>query len=370
MAIISRYLFSEFAKTSIAVLFVLMTMMLGNTLIKLLEDAADGELASQYIWPLLGLSLANYLVVFLGVSVYLGIIMAFGRLYKDSEMAAMVSCGVLPWDFIKPILMVACPVVLFSGFLTLFVVPNLVAYQSNLSARADQLDVNSVFKKGEFNKLADAVLYNEYSEYTGANSVDKSLNNVFMYRKLDDKSEIVQLAEQGEFVPVNEQYELNLYHGAMYQEMADKSHIKIDYKQAVAKLPTPVSRTAKKSLEGTPTSELVGSKNLKYIAEWQWRLSLPLAGLFLFILAFPLSHTAPRKGAFSKLAYGVLVYVVYSNLLSYAKTLVESGKVSPVLGMWWAHLPVIMLTLALFAYRYGWVKQFLAKNKQVKHASV
>lgn len=369
MTIISRYLFSQFAKSSMAVLFVLMVMMLGNTLIKLLEDAADGELASQYIWPLLGLSLVNYLVVFLGVSVYLGIIMAFGRMYKDSEMAAMVSCGVRPWDFIKPILMVTVPVVLTSGFLTLFVVPNLIAYQSGLNARADQIDVSSVFKDGEFNKVADSVLFTEQKNDDEVLS-DKSLNNVFMYRRLKDGSEVIQLANQGEVLPVDEQYELRLYNGAVYESLPDQSHLIIEYKNASAKLPTGANQSAKTSLEGTPTSKLLGSDNPKYIAELQWRLSLPLAGLLLFILAFPLSHTAPRKGAFSKLAYGVLVYVVYSNLLSYAKTLVESGKVSPMVGMWWAHIPVIIFTLALFAYRYGWVKQFLAKTKRVNHAPV
>lgn len=370
MTIISRYLFSEFTKTGIAVLFVLMTMMMGDTLIRLLEDAADGELANQYIWPLLGLSFVNSLVIFLGVSVYLGIILSFGRMYKDSEMAALVSCGVRPWDFIKPILMVAFPVLLISAVLTLFVVPSLVAYHSKINARADHLDVNAVLKEGGFNKVADTVLYNEHT------AVDKRSNrllqNVFMYRQLEDKSEVIQLANQGEFIPVDGQYELKLYNGAMYQHMLDQSNLTIDYQSAEAKLSIPVNKAAKIPLEGVPTVKLFGSKDLKYIAEWQWRVSLPLAGFFLFILAFPLSHTAPRKGAYSKLAYGVLIYLIYSNLLSYAKTLVQSGKVHPIIGLWWAHIPVLIFLFILFSYRYGWLKPFVAKLKKpkVNHAPI
>lgn len=364
MSIISRYLFLESAKTGMAVFVVLMTMMLGNSMIQYMNKVADGELPLQYMWPLLWLSFANFIVVYLAVGAYVGILVTFGRLYKDSEMSALIACGVRPWALLKPCLMIALPVVLFSSVLNLWIVPKLNASYNSLSARSDQIDVNSLISSGDFNRLDDLVFYNKkLVKRDGGQWMD----SVFMYQTSPSGEKTIQLAEYAQLnLQDDGQYDLNLFKGKLFRQFPDHTFAFIEYQKAFSPISIPSNTSTTVPLNGLPTSVLWGDEKLEYIVELQWRISWIIVGLFLCVLAFPLSHTYPRKGAYAKLAYGTLIYLLYSNLLFSAKALLESGKVNPIIGMWWAHIPVIIITLWLFAVRYKWVKQIFYKPVKIQ----
>lgn len=362
MKIVTRYLFLESVKTGVGVFIVLMTMMLGNTMIQFMNKVADGELPLQYMWPLLWLSFANFVVVYLAISAYIGIIVTYGRFYKDSEMSALVACGVKPWTMLKPCLMIAVPVVIFSALLNLWFLPKLNVSYDVLSARSDQIDVGSLIKSGDFNTLDGLVFYNK--KRTKRDGVQR-MDDVFIYQTTSEGEKTIQLADSADLTVVDGRYNLNLYVGKMFRQFPDDTFAHIEYKQASS--PIVIDSALPKasvSLESLPTKDLLGSKDINYIAEFQWRISWIIVGLFLCVLAFPLSHTYPRKGAYSKLVYGVLIYLLYSNLLFSAKSLLEAGKVHPLIGIWWAHLPVILITLWLFAVRYKWFKRMFYKPAQ------
>jgi lipopolysaccharide export system permease protein len=46
--------------------------------------------------------------------------------------------------------------------------------------------------------------------------------------------------------------------------------------------------------------------------------------------------------------FAIVVYVVYSNLLSAAKVWLEKGDLSPAVGVWWVHAAALALGLYLF----------------------
>ncbi len=100
-------------------------------------------------------------------------------------------------------------------------------------------------------------------------------------------------------------------------------------------------------------------------AEIQWRLSIPIAVLVLAFLAVPLARSQPRQGRYGKLAFGVLIYIIYFNLLGAAKVWVEQEKVSPWLGMWWVHLLIIVMALLLFALQYGYFSRLRSRTVPV-----
>jgi lipopolysaccharide export system permease protein len=53
----------------------------------------------------------------------MGVLLAFGRLYHDSEMAAIMSAGIGPMQWYRPLLMVAAPVTLLLLVLLMYVQP-------------------------------------------------------------------------------------------------------------------------------------------------------------------------------------------------------------------------------------------------------
>jgi lipopolysaccharide export system permease protein len=94
---------------------------------------------------------------------------------------------------------------------------------------------------------------------------------------------------------------------------------------------------------------LMNSAELDHVAEIQWRIGVPLATIILGIFAVPLSRTQPREGRYGRLAIGLLVFIIYLNMLSASKAWVEQGTVSPALGLWWVHAVVLLLALGLLA---------------------
>ena len=63
----------------------------------------------------------------------------------------------------------------------------------------------------------------------------------------------------------------------------------------------------------------------------------------------PLARSQPRAGRYGRLSIGLLVFIVYFNLLSAAKAWVENGEIEPALGLWWVHGVFLLAALGLLA---------------------
>ena len=97
-------------------------------------------------------------------------------------------------------------------------------------------------------------------------------------------------------------------------------------------------------------------------AEFQWRLTRPLATLLLGTLAVPLSRTKPRQGRYSKAVWAIVLYALYFNLTGIAKSWVKDGVVGAIPGLWW---PEALLLIAIFVMM-GWpYLQLLRRKRQV-----
>jgi len=91
--IIDRYISKELLLTWLAVTLVLMLILLSGTLVRLLGRAAEGLIPNDVVWTLLLFTGARYLILLIPLSLYLGVLLSFSRLYKDNEMAALGACG-------------------------------------------------------------------------------------------------------------------------------------------------------------------------------------------------------------------------------------------------------------------------------------
>ena len=60
------------------------------------------------------------------------------------------------------------------------------------------------------------------------------------------------------------------------------------------------------------------------------------------------------------MAVGLLVFIIYFNLLSAAKAWVEEGAVPATLGMWWVHGVIALLILVLLSLQNGWHRRLLS----------
>src|ERR1044072_7455839 len=103
MRTLDRYIFREVAVTCVAVTVVLLVILLSNQLARVLSQAAANDFPRSVVFSLIGLTSAGYLTVIVPIGFFLAIMLALGRMYHESEMAAIQSCGVGPAGLYRPI---------------------------------------------------------------------------------------------------------------------------------------------------------------------------------------------------------------------------------------------------------------------------
>ena len=100
---LDRYLLREVVVTFVAVTGVLLVILLSNQFARVLGQAAQTGLPGSIVVTLIGLTTLQQLTVLVPIGLFLGIVLALGRLYHESEMTAMTACGVGPLSIYRPI---------------------------------------------------------------------------------------------------------------------------------------------------------------------------------------------------------------------------------------------------------------------------
>lgn len=344
MARLDRYVFREVAVAWVGVTGVLLLILVSNQLATVLGQAAERGYPKEVIGGLIGLTTIQNLTVLIPIGLLLGIVLALGRLYHESEMAAMRACGVGSGSLLRPIGLLSAVVVAFLAWLSLFGAPNAYGRAQEIRREALRQAQFGTLEPGKFHTFAggNAVFYAESADPDG------TLRKVFVQRRAGDRLEVA-LAERARHT-VEEGGALHvlvLYDGERYEGTPGQAIMR-RVRFAEHGMPVRVAdpATGASRIEARPTRELLGSPDPKAQAELQWRVSLPLMAIVLTLLAVPLAELKPRQGRYGRIGAAILVYFVYSNLVSAARTWVEKGSLAPAIGLWWPHL--IVLGIALF----------------------
>ncbi|WP_299871923.1 LPS export ABC transporter permease LptF [uncultured Cocleimonas sp.] len=377
--IIQRYLVREIMSTFSATLLVLMLIIVGNTFVRLLGKVSGGNLPIDALSKLVFLGSINGLIKLVPIALLIGMMLAFGRLYRDHEMSALHSSGIGPKQFYKGIFLFVAPLTLIIAGLTLFVIPDLEKTSYNIKQEIKQRPEASGIPVGEF-----------MHSKTGGKSItlfveDIDEENVVMKRffmhlndkeetpnktestdsptKVDDKKtednvEIIVSAQQALLYvdPKSGNRIVKIENGSRYDNNKSTGEFSIfNFAEHGIHIPA-LEINISKDLETEPTLELLKLQSNESNAEIHWRLALILQAPVMALLAFPLSHTTPRQGRFGKLAFGILLYAVYANLIITGKSMIEDGRIPNWLGLWWTHAIFIALSLWLLRRQYGNLK--------------
>jgi lipopolysaccharide export system permease protein len=71
----------------------------------------------------------------------------------------------------------------------------------------------------------------------------------------------------------------------------------------------------------------------------------------LLLLAIPLSFVNPRGGKSSNLAFALLLWVTYENLVKIVEEMTKQGRLPFMLAWWPVHAGVLLLIVFLFLWR-------------------
>jgi lipopolysaccharide export system permease protein len=95
------------------------------------------------------------------------------------------------------------------------------------------------------------------------------------------------------------------------------------------------------------TAALAGSSAPKDVAEFQWRLCMPIISFLVALMAIELGRLRPRQSPYARFTLAIIVYALVFNLSSITTSAVESGALPPFPGVFTAVLIMLGFYLLL-----------------------
>ena len=158
MKIINNYLAKEVYAAMLVVVVVLLLVFLSNLFVRYMHLAAAGNLMGQGIKILLLLQLPILLAVLLPISLFLAILLAYGRLYADSEMIVFIACGVSPLRLLRITFGFSVIVMVLVAILSLWINPKVYNYSDRILAGAVTTTALDMVKPNSFTALSKGKL--------------------------------------------------------------------------------------------------------------------------------------------------------------------------------------------------------------------
>ncbi len=348
--ILFRYLAKEVGMTLLALISILVLIFMSNQVMLYLNRAASGTIPGMLVMQLLLLELPNLLSLLLPLGFYFAILVAYGRLYADSEMVVLQACGYSSGRLLMHTLWMALAVaVIITGLISL---NPMIAYQRMklLQTTGLQTLIQTIIP-GRFR----AVMGDQYVFFVETmNTNHTQAKGVFVAKRVerDGKSAWdVVTAQNGQSKKdegTGEEY-LILSDGNHYQGQPGQADYQIStFRQYEARLPHQ-SMVFKNDIRTIPFHQLLPWNNADPVkaAEIQWRISIPLMVFCLTIVGVPMSRVNPRAGKYAKLLPGVMLAFIYANFMFITRNWVAANKIPIWLGMWWLHALVIAIGLGL-----------------------
>jgi lipopolysaccharide export system permease protein len=330
--IIRRYLVKQVVSTSLVVVSLLTLIMMGGRLIKYFGVAAQGRLDASILFSIIGYRLPEFLTLILPLGFFIGLMLVFGRLYVDHEMAVFNSSGISRNRLGRLLVPMTIGFFIVQAFLMMFAASwGLRGYEQLTSTQAVRTGFDLVRPK-EF------VSSGQYTIYAGDLSEDrKNLKDIFFYQKSerDDRPDVVILAKEATRIdiPNDTANVVDLTEGRRYEiypNSAKYSHV--EFKSYRLRLEN--NKEAKfesTEVEALPIEKLWQERDDAVVAsELWWRVCVPFAMFVALLLALALSEVSPRQGRYLKLFPALLIFASLIVALMAIKTRISKDE----LGVW------------------------------------
>ncbi|MGE6331209.1 LPS export ABC transporter permease LptF [Psychrobacter pacificensis] len=385
----------QVASTTALVLGFLVVMMLGGRLIRYFGIAAEGRLDISLLFTIIGYNLPYFLELILPLAFFIALMLVFGRLYVDQEMAVINASGVSRGRLAR--LMTPLILALFVGEAALSIVgkpwgvrsSEAVWQQQALTSAFDLIRPDEFISSGNYHlyvgslsddkkKLQDVILIQ--SEPTPKGNAGKSadMNNTIDQETADQmgisdmpkdiinrdvkdiSKDTITLAKRAEQVNTgnNGVTQLDLFQGRRYEVGAgslkynqvafDRYRITLTESSQDVITEDNIETQAIGPLWQAATGDAQASTNNALRAaqgELGYRLALPWLMIIAPMLAVPLAQVRPRQGRWLRLFPSILLFVSCALGIISLKNAVSKGSISV-----WAYAWLVLGFMALALY--------------------
>lgn len=325
-----------------AVTGILLMILMSSRLIYQLTAAAAGKIPLEIVFFTLLLRMPSFLEMILPLSLFIAILLAYGRLYAESEMTVLTATGFSSTRLLGYTLLPAGVITVLVAFFSLYLSPLGAQKMEDLYRKQATMTEFELLVPGRFQSTDKG----SRVTYTEGLSDDKSeMKNVF----IADGNTIL-LAQTGtqKVNPDTGSRFLELHKGKRFDITPGKLDVEVlDFDLYGVKIADEQAERRKIKKEAIPTSELFGNDSKRHTSQLQWRFSLIIMVPICAMIAFPLSKVNPRQGRFARLFPAIILFMMYITLLISLRGMLSKGDISPAIGMWWVHGVYALIGLGL-----------------------
>jgi lipopolysaccharide export system permease protein len=351
--IFRRSLLRELTMNATYVFVVLVAILVTQFLVRLIGAASSGSLPTEGLLPLVGFRLLSQLPPLIVIAVFISTLLTVSRGWRDSETPIWMSAGQSLVAWIRPVLTFAIPLLLVSATLSLFLSPwaekRTVEYRRILEAR-DEL---SVLAPGLFQERRrdKQVFFVESTDLLRG-----SIRNVFVFADDPNGAWVTRAKEGSIFQDERGDRYVILEQGKRIRR-AGANAAPTEYEFASfdrygVRMNAAEVRDDPFEERATDTKALL-EKGTPSAYGWVFfRVSIPLAGLSLALLAIPLAYVNPRLGRSINLIIAILLLMITLNLINIVQAQIGRQAIGLIAALLIFHLTLALGVAAYYFRRY------------------
>ena len=361
LSILDRYILRELAQTVAAAVIVLMVIVAGTAFASVLQQVAKGSFPASVMFQVLGLRTLEQLTNMLPLASMIGVLMALGRMYRESEMHVLMSSGMGPNGLVRPTAILAVALVLLTGIVALWLGPWAAATSDNLVAVANRSVIAAGLDAGRFTELPGkgGIVFTDTLSRDGTRLGRSFVATQRPSRSGPDHIKVVT-GESGNLYQESNGSNrfISFHHGWQYDiPLGADNWRRMQYERNDTALSTVTGNSDNGDpAESMTTLQLLHTETPDARAELAWRVNAPALTLVMLMLALPMSRQSPREPRYGRLMLAMASFYLYYVLLALCRAQLGKGHWHHQTAMW-----VLHAVMAAFA-GWLWWKQYASRK--------
>ncbi len=353
--IIDRHISLEIMRPFTMGLGLLVLVFIGFSAARQLSAAAAGQLEMLTAFKLIGLNTLVTLEILMPSAFFFSVLAAIGRLYRDSEMSALYAAGVSRGRILESVLKLALVVAMVTGVISVLGRPWAFRTSYELESKAAAKFDLKKMATGEFVNMSGS----DYIFIADDLDLERGRHKgVFLQKTYEDadRAEII-VARAAELPVLNPGHAMQaeFFNGYNYLlDLKNEQDVTVRFKHLIVRLDNQEAQEQYRRKAET-TLNLAQSDQPRDIAEFQWRVTTPVATVLLALMAVPLARSRPRVSRMRNVLIAVGIYIGLFSMTSVVRTGIEQGRLGEFPGLWGAYVLEIILLLVLVTQ--PWMKR-------------
>ncbi|MGO9138687.1 MAG: LPS export ABC transporter permease LptF [Syntrophales bacterium] len=345
--IIDRYILKEIAYPFLLILFVLTFVLLMGKILQLMDLMVNKGVSFVDISKLFLLLTPSFLILTIPISLLISILIGLGRLSGDNELTILKASGMSLYKLVGPVALASLIAFTITAVTSLFLVPQSKYATKNLLFNVAKKKASIGIKEKVFNDDFKGILL--YAESIPVNG--DFMEGVIISDTRISKEPSTIIAERAYLVsdPALMTVTLRLQNGSTHTvDKMLKNYRKMDFSTYDVNLDIESSiaeakkANAKNSTEMTvwelsqklKTAGLEDAVFREMAIEFYKTITTPLSCIVFGILGIPLSIRAHRAVRSRGFTLGLIIVFIYYIMRLGGEALVETGRLSPLIGTW------------------------------------